>query len=744
MKNRILALLLAVCLTVPLLGVPALADSAASAGFSDISDPTTALAVESLRLMGVLDGYGDGTFRPGGSLTRAQFCKMAVYAMNQSSQLGKYRTVTIFPDVKPTYWASSYINLAAKGKQIISGYPDGKFYPERIVTCGQAVSILVRLLGYTIDEVGGIFPDSYMAQASTIGLTDGLSLTAGAALTRGQSARLFLNLLRCNMNDGTAYAASIATVKDDVMLISSTALASDGTNTAMEIGSGTTYSMAYKTSSGVLNGKKGMLLLDKAGKVLTFVPSGVGSSVTVAVSIAAANKLTDTTGKVYVMSSDLSVYYNDSETTWSSVFAWLTPGTTITLYLDATGGVEYVFVGSGSMATTAVLVASTGSTAGFAALAGGTGYIIYKDGVKAGGGDLRQYDVATYSSATNTIRICDTKISGIYEACSPNLSAPSTVTVLGHEFSVLSTAYDTLSKFKLGDQITLLLTEDNQVAGAISGSNGNALGIVKSVSTSSATVNLLCGVSVTGTVILSDTSVTNLAGQLVRVSSGRKNYLSVSRVTGGVSGTLDVTNKKLGSASLRENVVVYQQSGDGLTAVALSQLTASTIPDSAVVCSVTDWAGRVSIIVLGDISGSQYLYGLADYTKPTSTPTSDPDNPIYTNGSLTLIAGSKTYGPYDTGYDITDDTFIGISLAADGKSLSGYVTLNKLSDVSNSAWIGQTAVTTGGMTYTIPSSVLCYNRSAGSWITLTQAHGYATTCNLYVDRYNVVRVIEVN
>ena len=90
---------------------------------------------------------------------------VTIEAMNQSSELGKYRTVTIFPDVKPVYWASAYINLAAKGKQIISGYPDGKFYPARTVTCGQAVSILVRLLGYTADEVGGIFPDSYMLEA---------------------------------------------------------------------------------------------------------------------------------------------------------------------------------------------------------------------------------------------------------------------------------------------------------------------------------------------------------------------------------------------------------------------------------------------------------------------------------------------------------------------------------------------------------------------------------------------------
>ena len=78
MKKRLLTLLLAACLTVSLLAVPA---GAASAGFSDVSDSSTALAVESLRLMGVLDGYSDGTFRPDGSLTRAQFCKMAVYAM---------------------------------------------------------------------------------------------------------------------------------------------------------------------------------------------------------------------------------------------------------------------------------------------------------------------------------------------------------------------------------------------------------------------------------------------------------------------------------------------------------------------------------------------------------------------------------------------------------------------------------------------------------------------------------------
>ena len=77
MRKRTITFLLAVCMAVSLLAVPAGAANAKTVTFSDVGDRTTAMAVESLRLLGVLDGYSDGTFRPGAVLTRAQFCKMA-------------------------------------------------------------------------------------------------------------------------------------------------------------------------------------------------------------------------------------------------------------------------------------------------------------------------------------------------------------------------------------------------------------------------------------------------------------------------------------------------------------------------------------------------------------------------------------------------------------------------------------------------------------------------------------------
>jgi len=747
-KTRFAALTLAVCLLASLLTLPASAVSAAKT-FSDVSDGATATAVESLRLMGVLDGYADGTFRPGAPLTRAQFCKMAVYAMNGSGELGKYRLTTVFPDVKPAYWAASYINMAAKGKAIIAGYPDGTFQPNRKVTVGQAVAILMRLLGYKDEDVGGIWPEGYMAAASTVGLTNGVSADGYAALTRGQAARLFLNLLRSANKDSSSYVSTLKlTAVQNVMLVSSAAVGSDGQSTAMQVGSGATYQMANAVSNGALNGFKGTLLLDQQSRVVTFVPDSFGTSKTVTLSKAEAAKLTDASGAQYAVASDVSVYYNGKQTTWGESYSFLNPGMSLTLYFGAGGGVEYVFAGGGSAATAAVVVYARGSAAGFSALAGGSdNYAIYKNGAKAAAADLRPYDVATYSSATNTIRVCDTRITGYYEDCSPNASAPTTVTVLGNPFKVLPTAADTLSKFSPGQQITLLLTEDNQVAGAVaatgdSGALGNAVGIARSVSASSATVNLLCGITVSGSTTLTAAEANRISGQLVRVASDRKGGISLSPLSGGVTGDLDTAKKTLGGTALSDNALIFSKTSAGLTAISLSSLTSAVIPTSQILYARTDWAGRIDLLELVAVPGSDYVYGIVRYVD-AYTRTESGGTSTYVPPSLTLEAGSKTYGPFSTAYSGALDVFIALKLTDSGTAIQGMKQLTRLSSVSNSAWSGTGAVTFGGRTYTVPEDVLCYNSAAKSWLTLSQAHAYAAVSTLYADEYGIIRGIIV-
>ena len=64
-KKRAISLLLAVCMAVSLAVIPVQAADTSVTNFADISDRDTAAAVEALRLLEVLDGYSDGTYRPG-------------------------------------------------------------------------------------------------------------------------------------------------------------------------------------------------------------------------------------------------------------------------------------------------------------------------------------------------------------------------------------------------------------------------------------------------------------------------------------------------------------------------------------------------------------------------------------------------------------------------------------------------------------------------------------------------------
>ena len=283
MKKRILTWLLAISMLGSLLTVPA--GAAAVTKFSDVSDSYTATAVETLRLMGVLDGYGDGTFRPDTVLNRAQFCKMAVYAMDGSGELGRYSTVTIFPDVKPSHWASAYINMAAR-KGIISGFADGKFKPGQTVTAGQAVTILMRGLGYKDENIGGVWPQGYMAEAKTCGLLKSTGITSAySALTRGQAAKLFLNLFEAKRASGEGAAPLFNYSVGDKEVYLTNLDAGKGTLTA----GGKPYTMAHPVTSTSLIGSKGKVVLNGDGDILTFLPITGSNGVSNAAVIIGAN-----------------------------------------------------------------------------------------------------------------------------------------------------------------------------------------------------------------------------------------------------------------------------------------------------------------------------------------------------------------------------------------------------------------------------------------------------------------------
>lgn len=728
MKKRIVSALLALCLLASLGTVSALAAGTnAARTFSDVTDLDTAAEIETLQLLGVLDGYQDGSFRPSGTLTRAQFCKMAVYAMGCGRELGKYSTVTVFPDVKPSHWASSYINLASKGKAIILGFADGYFRPDSTVTYAQAVTILMRQLGYTDADVGGLWPAGYLAEAASIGLTRNLGLAASAALTRGDAAKLFANLLRCDTKDGGAFAATLGETVNNVILVSCNATALDGTAGAMETSDGSIYKMAGKSGSGLLNGRKGTLILDHSGRVMTFLAAATGTSRAVTLASASSTQIVDSKGVKYSVTAATETNYNGSATTWGEVYSWLAAGEALTLYLDESGRVTYVLVGGGvRTAEAAVIVSANGSTAGFDALAGGyTGYAIYKNGAKIIASDLRKNDVAIYSDGA--IRVCDTRVSVFYEACDPTPSAPTSITALGGtKFAVLPTAMDSVAKFKPGQTMTLLLTADGQVAGAIAAGQGNAVGLV-----SGGKVRMLCGGSM---LALNGSAAESLDGRAVSVSASARGQLSLSALSGG-AGELDVTKRTVGGRQLSDAVLIF----DGGVGTTLAQL-GKNIPSGQISYVHSNWAGQADLIVLDTGLSGTVFYGRAsvkvveesfgDLTVDTRML-----NVEYAKNGVKAESGS-----FECPYVVSNGDFVKAVLR--GETFTSVTVLTKITKVSNSAWIGRTAVVAGGVTYTVPADVACFNRDSQSWTTLDAARAYASQATLYVED-GTVRVIEV-
>ena len=100
----------------------------------------------------------------------------------------------------------------------------------------------------------------------------------------------------------------------------------------------------------------------------------------------------------------------------------------------------------------------------------------------------------------------------------------------------------------------------------------------------------------------------------------------------------------------------------------------------------------------------------------------------------------KSVGPYESNFNTSTGAYVGV--ATNGSRITGLVELTRLKDVPNSAWSGQGAVTVAGRTYTVSEDVVCYNKTTKTWMTLSQAHAYASVADLYV-RNGVVRIIEV-
>ncbi|HHY96433.1 MAG TPA: S-layer homology domain-containing protein [Acholeplasma sp.] len=150
-------------------------------------------AVNVLTALGVVTGYEDGTFRPERIVTRAEMAKLIVEILGYGDLVAG--SASNFADTQG-HWADPWIALAA-GRGLVIGTGDGNFTPDRQVSYDEAITMVVRALGYTDDsnELKGMtWPTNFKVKASELDLLDGVKTLAGGA-DRGGVAQLLFNAL---------------------------------------------------------------------------------------------------------------------------------------------------------------------------------------------------------------------------------------------------------------------------------------------------------------------------------------------------------------------------------------------------------------------------------------------------------------------------------------------------------------------------------------------------------------------
>lgn len=313
-----------------------------------ISVPAAAQSDESVvqvvSRLNIMTGYPDGSFGLENYVSRAEFTKIAVAASSYRNAVATNLRTSPFYDVPYDHWAAPYIQLAS-ANQLVTGYVDSTFRPESLVTYEEAVTVLLKVLGYSADDFGASWPYGQVGLANSLGLTEGVQKYTGDYLTRRDVAYMIYNLMDTkSKNSNDKYIKTfdaeilegvilIATIQEDASVGAGKVVTSAGT---YKIGSDFSYENV---------GKKGSLAVRNQDEVLYFAPDTQDIQSYTVTNVMGSDLLVD--GKSLDMDENITVYYKSDKTTYGNLANVADEDMTLRIYRNENGAIDYgMLIGS--------------------------------------------------------------------------------------------------------------------------------------------------------------------------------------------------------------------------------------------------------------------------------------------------------------------------------------------------------------------------------------------------------------
>ncbi|MEC0231197.1 S-layer homology domain-containing protein [Paenibacillus alba] len=171
---------------------------------SDISGHWAEANIKQAISRGIVSGYPDGTFKPGKTVTRAEF---AVMLMNTLKLQGEGAELTFTDSAQIGAWAKKAVAQAVQAG-IINGYEDGSFRPDAVITRAEMAAMITAALGksnqanaatgFADDKDIPAWAKASVAYVKQAGIVQGKGDNQFAPLdnaTRAEAVTVLLNML---------------------------------------------------------------------------------------------------------------------------------------------------------------------------------------------------------------------------------------------------------------------------------------------------------------------------------------------------------------------------------------------------------------------------------------------------------------------------------------------------------------------------------------------------------------------
>ena len=351
-----------------------------------------------------------------------------------------------------------------------------------------------------------------------------------------------------------------------------------------------------------------------------------------------------------------------------------------------------------------------------------SGATVYRNSARSTPSAIQDHDVVYYNQSMNTLWVCSDKVTGTIQALEPSAASPTSVTVAGRtcDIETASAAYalSDLGTYRLGDTVTLLLGRSGGVAAlaeGVSAGSSERVGVVTAV-TSASYPDGKGGTYTSRTVKMLSTDGNSYSypiggsglkeGDLVRATtSDQAGGVTLRRLSAAsLSGKVDSAGKKVGNYEFAGDVEILDYSDRFGVRVYPARLAGLSLSESMVKYYTLNAAGEIDRLVLKDVTGDMYRYGIL--TQMEQTQVSDISSlysyELMVDGKTVSIPQSSTRYPVERGpVRIQGDAAAPEKLYA--------LTSAKTGELSGSQFIA------GGRKYTLSDDVAVYEVRNGDY-----------------------------